>query len=89
MIMSDEFRVSALLSLDNDLKTLVTDNKVGIMDAVSLQMLRLMRGRPVQIQLDPPATASQGWSPDGVKWYPSEPGTFTEGTGGVIPTDDL
>lgn len=32
-------------------------------------------------------TSVEGWSPDGIKWYSSDPGTWrTEGT---IPPDEL
>lgn len=79
----DEFTKSAILSLDNDLGKLVSDAKISVDRAMNLQMLRLMRGRPQQITLNPCST-TEGWSPDGVKWYPSEPGTFT-GNGGVSP----
>lgn len=78
----DEFLKSALLSLDNDLASWVSDRKIGVQLAMELQVLRLMRGRPFQISLQPPQTA--GWT-DGKNMYPSEPGTFTTGNGSLPP----
>lgn len=80
-----DFKELALPSLDKDLATLVSDNRVGVELAMQLQMLRLMRGRPFKMELNGPGESTMGWT-DGKTWFPSEPGTFTTGEGPVPPT---
>ena len=76
------------MSLDGDISALLKDSRINTSEAMQLQMLRIMRGRPFKIELNAePQTSVQGWSPDGVTWYPSEPGSFTTG-GGVIPPEE-
>lgn len=75
----EEFINTACMSLDNDLKALVTDRKVNVNDAVQLQLLRIMRGNPNNVKATD-STSVTGWSADGVSWLPSEPGTFPSET---------
>lgn len=81
-----EFTDSVKLSLDKDLAEMLYNRKVSAVDAMALQQLRLARGRAFVITSN--GTAVQGWTPDGVKWFPSEPGTYTEATGQVPPTEE-
>jgi hypothetical protein len=85
--MEHNFADIVKLSLDNDLKDMVESKRAAIDHVILLQMLRIMRGRPFKIELNAPNTSAQGWSPDGVRFYPSEPGTFTTGGGPVPPTE--
>lgn len=73
------------LSLDHDLKDVLTNKQASVSEVILLQVLRIMRGRPFHIDLQPPQTS--GWS-DGKNWFPSEPGTFTTGNGPVPPQGD-
>lgn len=75
------FRETVIKSLDKDLADMVYRGMSSASDAMALQMLRLMRGRPHQVV----ETTVQGWSPDGKTWYPSEPGTVTTADGQVAP----
>jgi hypothetical protein len=63
----------AIRSLDNDLAELVKERKITTMEAISVQHLRLMRGRHLPVV----ETPVEGWSADGKTWLPGEPGTFT------------
>jgi len=65
------------LSLDKDLCDLLDSKRVHVSEVMALQMLRLQRGKAFVITSA--GTSVEGWTPDGVKWYPSEPGTFTTG----------
>lgn len=71
----EEFINSAVLSLDNDLKVLVSDRKANVNDAVQLQILRILRGKPFNVDVNLPAIVTSGWTPDGITWLPSETGT--------------
>jgi hypothetical protein len=64
------FKKMVELSLDKDIGALFEQGRVNTMEAMQLQMLRLMRGRPHQVT----ETAVEGWSADGVKWEPKQPG---------------
>lgn len=82
---SKEFEDNAIRSLDNDLKTLVTDGKANLDSAIALQQLRILRGRPFKLELNPPSHTAGNWSPDGIKWQSDEPGNITTGNGTVPP----
>jgi len=67
------FKEAAYSSLDADLKEMIRVNQAEAAEAVLLQMLRIMRGRPFNVELQP---KSEGhWSADGKKWLPKAPGT--------------
>ena len=74
---SQLFREMVQKSLDNDLADMLYNNRVSVQAAMDLQMLRLMRGRHFQVN----ETSVQGWSADGVKWEPREPGNSTTSEG--------
>lgn len=80
----DQFLESVKKSLDNDLASLLNDEQAPVEGVMQLQMLRIMRGRPFRIDLQA-QNQTLGWSPDGVHFYPSEPGTYTTGGGPVPP----
>ncbi len=72
------FKKMVELSLDNDIGALFEQGRINTQEAMTLQMLRIMRGRPFHVELNGPGcTSNGGWSPDGQNWYPSEPGTST------------
>lgn len=73
------------LSLDKDLAEKMTTDTASLI--VLTQVLRIMRGRPFKIDLNAPQSYTTGWSPDGVHWFPSEPGTSTTGNGPIPPLD--
>lgn len=73
-----QFVESLKLSLDKDLAEMLYTRHVSAVDAMSLQMLRLARGRGFTIVEG--KTSVEGWTADGVKWLPSEPGSFTKGS---------
>lgn len=68
---------AGLYSLDNDLQALVTDRKAVFTDCVQLQLLRILRGKPFNVDLNGPKTTLEGWSADGIKWIPNQPGNGT------------
>ena len=70
---SSEFKKTVILSLDSDLGGLVKANLATAMEAIALQNLRIMHGKPFNVDLQP---ANEGfWSPDGKVWLPKAPGT--------------
>lgn len=81
-----EFVEAVKKSLDKDLADMLYNRRVSAVDAMALQQLRIARGRAFFMQNT--ATGVQGWTPDGVKFYPSEPGTFTEASGEVPPVKE-
>lgn len=83
--MDMNFKRMVELSLDNDILATFSEGRITPAEAMQLQILRIMRGRPFNIELNGPGDTSKGWSPDGVNWYPSQPGTFTTGGGPVPP----
>jgi hypothetical protein len=74
------FKKMVELSLDKDIGALFEQGRINTGEAMQLQMLRLARGKAFVITSV--GTTVEGWTPDGVKWFPSEPGTYT--TGGEI-----
>lgn len=70
-----EFLETVKKSLDKDLADMLYNRKVSPRDAMDLQMLRIARGRA--FFMNTTATGVEGWTPDGVKWYPTEPGNGT------------
>jgi hypothetical protein len=81
--MNLDFKKMVELSLDKDIGALFEQGRINMMEAMTLQMLRLMRGRPHQVT----ETVVEGGSADGVKWFPSEPGTSTTGFGPIPPEE--
>lgn len=73
----EELIKAGLFSLDNDLGTLVKDRKANFNDCVQLQLLRILRGKPFNVELNGPKTTLEGWSADGIKWIPNQPGNGT------------
>lgn len=63
-------------SLDNDLADMLYNNRVSVDRAMALQILRLLRGRAFFVTKT--GTVVEGWTADGMKWEPSEPGTYTK-----------
>ena len=61
------------LSLDKDLCDMLYSKRATVEQVMALQMLRLERGRVFQVA----PTTVEGWSPNGIKWYPQEPGNNT------------
>lgn len=86
MAESPLFRDTVQKSLDKDLADMLYNNRVSAKDAIDLQMLRLARGRA--FFMTTVGTTVEGWTPDGVKWYPSQPGNYTAGGGPVPPEKD-
>ena len=68
-----KFTEQVAKSLDHDLAELMLNGFVPAADAMLLQMLRLERGRGVVVA-PTVQTSVEGWSADGVKWIPAEPG---------------
>lgn len=60
-------------SLDADIAECVTNTRAPITTGILLQMLRIMRGRPFNVELNPPKQTG-GWSADGNTWLDKEPG---------------
>lgn len=77
------FKKMVEASLDTDIGALFEQGRINTIEALNLQMLRIMRGRPFKVELNGPGSTSEGWT-DGKTWHPSEPGTRTVG-GGPIP----
>jgi hypothetical protein len=63
-------RWAAMPHFDNDLKHLVEVNKVTVEAAIQLQILRILRGKQLQVV----ETPIEGWSADGKTWLPHQPG---------------
>ena len=68
--MNLDFKTMVNQSLDHDIGDLFMQGRINTMEAMQLQMLRLMRGRAHQVN----ETVVEGWSADGVKWEPKQPG---------------
>ncbi len=68
--MNLDFKKMVELSLDKDIGDLFEQGRINTMEAMTLQQLRLARGR-VHVVTE---TAVEGWSADGVKWEPKQPG---------------
>lgn len=66
------FKKMVELSLDKDIGTLFEQGRINTMEAIALQELRIARGRAFFMTTT--ATGVEGWTPDGVKWYPKQPG---------------
>jgi hypothetical protein len=79
-----QFVDAVKLSLDKDLSDMLYNRLVSARDAMALQMLRLARGRAFVITTV--GTSVEGWTADGMQWFPSEPGTFTTG-GSYVPPE--
>jgi hypothetical protein len=71
-----QFKEMVQKSLDKDLSDLLYNGRVSARDAMDLQMLRIARGRA--FFMNTTSTGVEGWSADGVKWYPQEPGNETK-----------
>lgn len=84
--MDMNFKTMVLNALDNDIAITFGEGRITPHEAMQLQTLRIMRGRPFKIELNGPGNTTEGWSADGKNWLPSEPGTFTTG-GGPIPPE--
>lgn len=69
--MRDTIEQALRRSLDNDLISYTEDRQVSLELAMLVQIVRLMRGRSLPVV----ETPIEGWTPDGNKWYPSQPGT--------------
>lgn len=69
------FKKMVELSLDKDIGELFEQARINTSEAMQLQQLRIARGRAFFMTTTP--TGVEGWTPDGVKWYPTEPGNGT------------
>jgi hypothetical protein len=67
---SPQFKTVACLSIDPDLRDLVCKNLATAAEAIILQQLRLMLGKPKEVV----ETPVEGWSADGKTWLPKAPG---------------
>ena len=70
--MNLEFKAMVQKSLDKDIGDLFEQGRINTMEAMQLQELRIARGRAFFMTTT--ATGVEGWTPDGVKWYPRQPG---------------
>lgn len=70
------FKRMVELSLDKDIAELFTQGRINTNEAMQLQELRIARGRAFFMTTT--ATGVEGWTPDGVKWYPTQPGNGRE-----------
>lgn len=85
--MDMNFKKMVELSLDTDIGSIYEQGRINTMEAMQLQMLRIMRGRPFHIELNPASkTSTLGWT-DGKTWFPLEPGNYTEGGGPIPPKE--
>lgn len=71
------FKDLIALSLDKDLADLLIGGRVNSNEVMQLQMLRILRGKPFNVELNGPKTSLEGWSADGIKWVPTQPGNGT------------
>ena len=70
---SPQFKAAIFASLDVDLRDLVAKNLATGAEAILAQELRILRGRPFNVDLQPQVEG--GWSADGKTWLPKAPGT--------------
>lgn len=83
--MNLDFKKMVEGSLDTDIGALFEQGRINTTEAMQLQILRIMRGRPFHVELNGPKTSTEGWT-DGKTWFPQEPGYTTTGNGPVPPT---
>ncbi len=70
--MNLDFKAMVQKSLDKDIGDLFEQGRINTTEAMQLQELRIARGRAFFMTTT--ATGVEGWSADGVKWYPKQPG---------------
>lgn len=73
--MDIDFKKMVASSLDNDIRDIYLAGRINTQEAMQLQKLRIARGRAFFMTTT--ATGVEGWTPDGVKWYPTQPGNGT------------
>lgn len=69
---SPQFKAVIFESLDPDLRDLVAKNLATGAEAILAQELRILRGKPFHVDLQPQGEG--GWSADGKTWLPKQPG---------------